>query len=130
VPLSRNLGTLTSWNPLGHSRTVTPLLYLYLYIAELFHIMQLILIFRNLYWGWLPRDFHYLRFFHIRYAASNVKCLVMVLGTKLDTEEEKNVGNYLPVDTASHPQKNSTLQWHHCVNLKPRIFFFGGGGTS
>ena len=31
VPLSRNLGTLTSWNPLGLSRPVTGLLYLYLY---------------------------------------------------------------------------------------------------
>ena len=30
VPLSCNLGTLTSWNPLGHSRPVTGLLYLYL----------------------------------------------------------------------------------------------------
>ena len=29
VPLSWNLGTLTSWNPLGHSRPVTGLLYLY-----------------------------------------------------------------------------------------------------
>ena len=28
VPLSRNLVTLTSWNPLGHSRSVTVLLYL------------------------------------------------------------------------------------------------------
>ena len=28
VPLSRNLGTLTSWNPLGHSRPVTGLIYL------------------------------------------------------------------------------------------------------
>jgi hypothetical protein len=28
VPLSRHLGTLTSWNPLGHSRPVTGLLYL------------------------------------------------------------------------------------------------------
>jgi hypothetical protein len=27
--LSRNLGTLTSWNPLGHSRPVTGLLYLF-----------------------------------------------------------------------------------------------------
>jgi len=27
--MSRNLGTLTSWNPLGHSRPVTGLLYLY-----------------------------------------------------------------------------------------------------
>jgi hypothetical protein len=32
VPLSCNLGTLTSWNPLGHSRPVTGLLYLYLYL--------------------------------------------------------------------------------------------------
>jgi hypothetical protein len=32
VPLPCNLGTLTSWNPLGHSRTVTGLLYLYLYL--------------------------------------------------------------------------------------------------
>jgi hypothetical protein len=31
VPLSRNLGTLTSWNPVGHSRPVMRLLYLYLY---------------------------------------------------------------------------------------------------
>ena len=31
MPLSWNLGTLTSWNPLGHSRPVTGLLYLYLY---------------------------------------------------------------------------------------------------
>ena len=31
VPLSWNLGTLTYWNPLGHSRPVTGLLYLYLY---------------------------------------------------------------------------------------------------
>ena len=30
VPLSRNLGTLTSWNPLGHSGPVTGLLYLYI----------------------------------------------------------------------------------------------------
>jgi hypothetical protein len=28
MPLSCNLGTLTSWNPLGHSRHVTGLLYL------------------------------------------------------------------------------------------------------
>jgi len=30
VPLSWNLGILTSWNPLGHSRPGTGLLYLYL----------------------------------------------------------------------------------------------------
>jgi len=29
MPLSRNLGTLTSWNLLGYSRPVTGLLYLY-----------------------------------------------------------------------------------------------------
>ena len=35
VPLSRNLGTLTSWNPLGLSRPVMGLLYLYrLYQAQ------------------------------------------------------------------------------------------------
>jgi hypothetical protein len=28
------MGTLTSWNPLGHSRAVTGLFYLYLYILE------------------------------------------------------------------------------------------------
>jgi hypothetical protein len=32
VPLSWRLGTLTSWNPLGHSRPITGLLYLYLYL--------------------------------------------------------------------------------------------------
>jgi len=31
IPLSRNLGTLTSWNPLGPSGPVMGLLYLYLY---------------------------------------------------------------------------------------------------
>ena len=31
VPLPWNLGTLTSWNPLGHSRPVTGLLYLYIF---------------------------------------------------------------------------------------------------
>jgi len=31
MPLSRNLGALTSWNPLGLSRPVMGLLYLYLY---------------------------------------------------------------------------------------------------
>ena len=31
VPLSRNLGTLTSWNPLGLSRPVMGLLYLFIY---------------------------------------------------------------------------------------------------
>ena len=32
MPLSRNLGTLTSWNPLGHSRPVTGLIYLLLIV--------------------------------------------------------------------------------------------------
>ena len=32
VPLLRNLGALTSWNPLGLSRPVMGLLYLYLFI--------------------------------------------------------------------------------------------------
>jgi len=31
VPLSCNLVTLTSWNPVGHSRPLTGLLYLYIY---------------------------------------------------------------------------------------------------
>jgi hypothetical protein len=38
VPLSCNLGTLTSWNRLGHSRPVTGLLYLYLYLY-LYHLL-------------------------------------------------------------------------------------------
>ena len=32
VPLSRNLGTLTFWNPLGLFRPVMGLLYLYLFL--------------------------------------------------------------------------------------------------
>jgi len=32
--LTRNLGTLTSWNPLGHSRTVMGLIYLYLFTSS------------------------------------------------------------------------------------------------
>ena len=34
VPLSRNLGTLTSWNPLGPSGPVMELLYFYLYLPH------------------------------------------------------------------------------------------------
>jgi hypothetical protein len=37
MSLSRNLGTLTSWNPLGHSRPVTGLLCLYLLLLLLFY---------------------------------------------------------------------------------------------
>ena len=35
VPLSCNLGTLTSWNPLGHSRPVKGLIYLLQWLHEL-----------------------------------------------------------------------------------------------
>jgi len=35
VPLSRNLGVLTSWNPLGLSRPVTGLIYLYRFIIKI-----------------------------------------------------------------------------------------------
>jgi len=43
VSLSRNLGTLTSWNPLGHSRPVKGLLhiYIYIYIYIYIHISSL-----------------------------------------------------------------------------------------
>jgi hypothetical protein len=34
VSLSRNPGTLTSWNPLGHSSPVTGMLYLYLSLSK------------------------------------------------------------------------------------------------
>jgi len=34
VLLSRNLGTLTSWNPLGHSRPATGLIYLYIFLSH------------------------------------------------------------------------------------------------
>jgi hypothetical protein len=35
--LSCNLGTLTSWNPLGHSRPVTGLLYLFSFYTDTLH---------------------------------------------------------------------------------------------
>ena len=38
LPLSRNLGTLTSWNPLGLFRPVMGLLYLYVYTHTHTHI--------------------------------------------------------------------------------------------
>jgi hypothetical protein len=41
VPLSWNLGTLTSWNPLDHSRPVTGLLYLYLSTELCFTVFYL-----------------------------------------------------------------------------------------
>ena len=34
-------------------------------IIEIFHIMQLFLVCHNLWWGWLPWDAHYLRFFFL-----------------------------------------------------------------
>ena len=40
MPFSCNLGTLTSWNPLGHSRPVTGLLYLYLYLYPLYSTLR------------------------------------------------------------------------------------------
>jgi hypothetical protein len=44
--LSWNLGTLTSWNPLGHSRPVTGLLYLY------YHLLSLLMNYNGLKrWG-------------------------------------------------------------------------------
>jgi hypothetical protein len=48
--LSRNLGTLTFWNPLGHPRPVTELLYLFLKFIYLFNVFQ------NLYTGVHPMD--------------------------------------------------------------------------
>ena len=42
MPLSCNLGTLTPWNPLGHSRPETGMLYLY--FTYLFNIIKLDLI--------------------------------------------------------------------------------------
>ena len=43
VPLSRNLGALTSWNPLGLSRPLMGLLYLYLYSSESFRTCRIVL---------------------------------------------------------------------------------------
>jgi len=43
VPLSWNLGTVTSWNRLGHSRPVTGLLYLLLYLIKTRQLRQDIL---------------------------------------------------------------------------------------
>jgi len=40
VPLSRNLGTLTSWNPLGHSGPVMGLLYLYCKVTVAFWLFS------------------------------------------------------------------------------------------
>ena len=39
VPLSRNVGALTSWNPLGLSRPVMRLIYLYLYLKYLYSLI-------------------------------------------------------------------------------------------
>jgi hypothetical protein len=41
VPLSLNLGTLTSWNTLGQSRPLTGLLYLYIFTFNISIIFQL-----------------------------------------------------------------------------------------
>ena len=44
VPLSWNLGTLTSWNPLGQSKPVTGLIYLYIVMKQ----QQLLIFVRNI----------------------------------------------------------------------------------
>jgi len=40
LPLSRNLGALTSWNPLGLSRHVMGLLYLYQYSVQSLELLD------------------------------------------------------------------------------------------
>ena len=55
VPLSRNLGALNSWNPLGLSRPVMGLLYLYLFTTNWICFPKL----GNTNWIFLPRSqFH------------------------------------------------------------------------
>jgi len=43
APLSRNLGTLTSWNPLGHSRPVMGMVYLFTDLIQV-SIWQLLIL--------------------------------------------------------------------------------------
>jgi hypothetical protein len=58
--MSRNLGTLTSWNPLGHSRPVTGLLYLYTDITrntKHFHELAVSVatdLLSSLFYSWVP----------------------------------------------------------------------------
>ena len=52
------------------------------HLFEIFHMLRLLLIYHNLYWGWLPRDSHHLTFFHIHFhhsknAVQNNKLKVM-----------------------------------------------------
>ena len=49
VPLSRNLGTLTSWNPLGLSRPVKGLLYLLPYRKQVVSLLYKIVPFNVAY---------------------------------------------------------------------------------
>ena len=47
VPLSWNVGTLTPWNPLGHSRLVTGLLYLYRSVIQQLEFILVFLLFNS-----------------------------------------------------------------------------------
>jgi len=56
MPLSRNLGTLTSWNPLGLSRPVMGLVYLYIQTAyhAWFHVYAAKWMRSTLFWNQIP----------------------------------------------------------------------------
>jgi hypothetical protein len=34
-------------------------------VFEIFHTLRVILMYQELYWGWLPSDFHYLSFLEV-----------------------------------------------------------------
>ena len=48
VPLSQNVGTLTAWNPLGLSRSVMGLIYLYLYYCTVELMSKIVYVIRAL----------------------------------------------------------------------------------
>jgi hypothetical protein len=106
VPLSLNLGTLYSWNPLGHSRTVTGLLYLLSY--KLVFLLQvsttLVAINKEVpYKGWIYRDI-------TKICELKHRCKILSF---------KNIGFKIHIKTQDTDEL--FVKIHYCVHNDPKL---------
>ena len=96
VPLSWNLGTLTSWYPLGHSRPVTGLIYLYRMKISVF-------------WEWPCADWYRIANFwrNLRYPFTRQIVILSIMNTEAVGYSTK-IGGFLPEYTTSLFRREST----------------------